>query len=542
MADGRDADLASRLARILNGDAERDPLLVRRGPRRRPHVSPRRIGTADRHCCPLLEKPGRGACPLYSAGAVVAEAVDAACCAAGQPFEDPFFPQAPRSIDPSGNGFAPSNEAGQWARAAAPGARWVGAGPGTAHVRQGAISDCWLMSILGSLCLRAPDRVQRLFATPQATQSGVCAIRLFIPPLGVWRAIVIDDAIPVDAAGAPCFARCTAALPPWPALVEKAFAKLLGGYARLAGASGWAPTLERAMTMLTAGPAHTLRLDRAGQDGVAAELRALSRAGGPPWIAAAVWQCRGPEDAAGAVPRDNHHAVAIEGVEAATAADHGGVGGKIRLLVRNDVSEADAAAAQHRFPAFPAAGRSCRGLTSAMAHMGSVAVCRISEAPWPVHSALCRGEWSPPLAGGYGSPASPQFLLQLGPDSHGAPTSATSGPIALPALRVELHPAEDALRDTDHAAFLRVAPAGPEPTVPLRTLRGLESTATSAYRRGAPAMVEIAHLPATDFPDQDPCTSFLILPTWGKTGAGASAPFALCVRAARPIVALRRLQ
>lgn len=487
----------------------------------------------------------------------MAEAVDAACCAAGQLFEDPHFPQCQQSIEPDGEGGSLRVVAGKWARVTAAGTPWVGPSSDAAHVLQGAISDCWLVSILGSLHLRAPDRVQRLFATPWATRSGACAVRLFIPPIDAWHAIVLDDAIPVDAAGTPRFARCAAALPPWPALVEKAFAKLLGGYARLAAASGWAPTVERAMSMLTAGPARTLRLHRAGRNAVATELRALSRTAAPPWVAAAVWQCSGP-DTRGAASH-NHHAVAIEGFAVSeparigggainSAAGHSREDGEAQLIVRNDVTEADAATAQRRFPAFPAAGRSRYRLAAAMDHVGAIAVCAICDSALPMHSVLIRGEWAPPVAGGYGSSANPQFLLQLdsssssGIDDDIVPAGASSGRSPQPALRVELHPAEDALRETEHAAFLRVAPAGPAPVVPLRTLRGLKCTAVSAYRRGAPAVVEVPRLPTAASLPEESVTSFRIAATWGKTGAGAAAPFALIVRASRPVVVLHRLQ
>jgi hypothetical protein len=114
-------------------------------------------------------------------------------------------------------------------------------------VRQGILGDCYFLGALSVVASHTdmlfdvfpdltPDLVrddQVVEGTPpneqEANDEGLYAVRFWRE--GKWRIVIVDDRIPVDAAGRPCFAQ----LPEhgceiWVLLAEKAFAKLNGSY------------------------------------------------------------------------------------------------------------------------------------------------------------------------------------------------------------------------------------------------------------------------------------------------------------------------
>jgi hypothetical protein len=126
--------------------------------------------------------------------------------------------------------------------------------------QQGGIGDCWLVSAVACLA-EQPDRIRRIFsgehilseatAAPSSSSSAAAAASsasgssfdvplstvadVYLYRMGLPERIRLDDLLPYSMSrGYLVYAsRCRGAL--WPALVEKAFAKMHGGYAALVG-------------------------------------------------------------------------------------------------------------------------------------------------------------------------------------------------------------------------------------------------------------------------------------------------------------------
>ncbi|EGB12371.1 hypothetical protein AURANDRAFT_16362, partial [Aureococcus anophagefferens] len=104
--------------------------------------------------------------------------------------------------------------------------------PRPRDVGQGALGDCWLLSSL-SVLANFPELVRRLvWAADDSGRSaaGVFAARLCLA--GEFRVVTVDDAVPARRDGRPAFAGVDAGAL-WPAIVEKAAAKLHGSYGAL---------------------------------------------------------------------------------------------------------------------------------------------------------------------------------------------------------------------------------------------------------------------------------------------------------------------
>jgi|TARA_B110000008_G_C16977192_1_gene566353 hypothetical protein len=109
-----------------------------------------------------------------------------------------------------------------------------------ADIRQGSVGDCWFLSSLAVVAeredlLESVIGVSRRFA-PIMERVGAYFIRLFLG--GRWRAIVVDDFIPVkpkkDDEFAPAFGKASKNQT-WVSIVEKAYAKAHGSYAAISG-------------------------------------------------------------------------------------------------------------------------------------------------------------------------------------------------------------------------------------------------------------------------------------------------------------------
>lgn len=110
----------------------------------------------------------------------------------------------------------------------------------SADIRQGSVGDCWFLSALAVVAER-DDLLDSIvgfslrFASIMET-FGSYFIRLFLG--GRWRAIVVDDALPVkpkkDDEYSPAFSRA-ANNQTWVSIVEKAYAKAHGSYAAISG-------------------------------------------------------------------------------------------------------------------------------------------------------------------------------------------------------------------------------------------------------------------------------------------------------------------
>ena len=115
---------------------------------------------------------------------------------------------------------------------------------------QGEVGDCWLLGAMAALATK-PDILKHVFPDKQdwhhgaeaTAHPGVFLFRFF--KWGEWVEVLIDDRLPVkksmlkEKQPPPCEAFAYSRLGPnrayWPLLFEKAYAKLHGSYASLAG-------------------------------------------------------------------------------------------------------------------------------------------------------------------------------------------------------------------------------------------------------------------------------------------------------------------
>ena len=84
----------------------------------------------------------------------------------------------------------------------------------------------WFLSAL-SIVVEHPHLIKRLFTTPNYSPIGLYRIK--ICKNGTWREVTIDDLIPCFAKGEPAYSQ-SAQKDLWVPLIEKAYAKVHGGY------------------------------------------------------------------------------------------------------------------------------------------------------------------------------------------------------------------------------------------------------------------------------------------------------------------------
>jgi calpain-15 len=121
---------------------------------------------------------------------------------------------------------------------------------------QGELGDCYFLSSLASIA-ETPKRIQRLFITKEVNPYGIYCVLLCIR--GEWREVYIDDRFPCreDSRGnlVPVFSRAKKN-ELWVLIMEKAWAKLHGSYAKIeAGLS------REALHELTAAPTKPFFMD-----------------------------------------------------------------------------------------------------------------------------------------------------------------------------------------------------------------------------------------------------------------------------------------
>jgi len=126
-----------------------------------------------------------------------------------------------------------------------------------ADVLQGALGDCWLLAALASVAER-PEVLEQAIVTKHVDPRGKYHFRFWNQIKGnagtKWVDIIIDENIPVHPGTLkPKFAR-THCNEMWVLLMEKAFAKMYGGYDRLDGGQ-----MSWALTAITGNPPVTLQ-------------------------------------------------------------------------------------------------------------------------------------------------------------------------------------------------------------------------------------------------------------------------------------------
>ena len=167
--------------------------------------------------------------------------------------QDDEFPAAPSSIGAlDGKSAAELEATTVWIRGEELCASPAGAGGRAARARlfedeasaddvcQGGLGDCWLLSAAACLATR-PGALRRVFLTQQTSPRGRYTLRLWDAPARAWCHVTVSDELPCDAASrAPLFTK-PHGNELWVLLLEKAFAKFVGSYARLdAGHVLWA--------------------------------------------------------------------------------------------------------------------------------------------------------------------------------------------------------------------------------------------------------------------------------------------------------------
>ena len=87
------------------------------------------------------------------------------------------------------------------------------------------------MAALSSLA-EFPDRVKQMFVTKTINKAGIYLVKFFLN--GQETPVIVDEHLPIGTNGKPCFATCRDN-ELWVSLLEKAWAKLHGTYARTEG-------------------------------------------------------------------------------------------------------------------------------------------------------------------------------------------------------------------------------------------------------------------------------------------------------------------
>ena len=132
----------------------------------------------------------------------------------------------------------------------------------TADIRPGRLGNFWLLGALACMAER-PSLIKRVFRVPgegrhSEQRNAYGAYKLRLCKHGAWSDVLVDDYFPCSPGGGPVFSRSSGA-ELWVLLVEKAFAKLHGGYAFLRGArGGW---VHQALADLTGAPTEFVRFD-----------------------------------------------------------------------------------------------------------------------------------------------------------------------------------------------------------------------------------------------------------------------------------------
>lgn len=158
-----------------------------------------------------------------------------ATIAKGKPYVDPDFPPEKSSLyDPAIDEVDAANyNSFSWKRA---GEIYQPAyvfedGVEPNDINQGQLGDCYYLAALSSLA-EFEDRVKDMFVTKEVNAAGIYMVKIYIN--GNETPVIVDDYLPVTAQGNPAFATCRDG-ELWVSILEKAWAKLHGTYARTEG-------------------------------------------------------------------------------------------------------------------------------------------------------------------------------------------------------------------------------------------------------------------------------------------------------------------
>lgn len=97
-------------------------------------------------------------------------------------------------------------------------------------VVQGGLGDCWFIGALAVLASSGNDFIEQTFVKADV-RNGEYQCKFYKD--GKWVIVTVDDRLPCGASGRPYFASCPDPNEWWVPIVEKAYAKLHGGYEAL---------------------------------------------------------------------------------------------------------------------------------------------------------------------------------------------------------------------------------------------------------------------------------------------------------------------
>ena len=126
------------------------------------------------------------------------------------------------------------------------GVKVVDSGISPNDIYQGQLGDCYYLSSLSAVA-EHPDRIDRLLMQKETSEKGAYCVALNI--LGQWILVIIDDIFPVSPSGGVPFCY-TKTKEIWAMLMEKAYAKVYGGYWNI----GCGGLTSDAMTDITGAP------------------------------------------------------------------------------------------------------------------------------------------------------------------------------------------------------------------------------------------------------------------------------------------------
>ncbi|XP_030622598.1 calpain-12 [Chanos chanos] len=175
-----------------------------------------------------------------------------ACLKSGTLFSDPIFAADQSSIgmpaDPD------PNKAVKWLRPKdiSSNAVFVEGTMGTTDICQGQLGNCWLLAALSCLTMHPTLFVKVVPPEQSLTEpyAGIFHFRFW--QYGEWVEVVVDDRLPVRG-GRLLFSYSRSSNEFWSALVEKAYAKLIGSYGSLKGGN-----ISEGMEDFTGGIARSL--------------------------------------------------------------------------------------------------------------------------------------------------------------------------------------------------------------------------------------------------------------------------------------------
>lgn len=128
------------------------------------------------------------------------------------------------------------------------------AGTSSEDVLQGSLGDCWLLASIAAIA-DSPALIQRLFRTPRVNVEGRYVLRLAVD--GLTKDVEVDSLLPfIDPNAGTLYSARQHHGRFWVALLEKALAKVAGGYDRLDSGD-----CEEALRTFTGCPTSTIESD-----------------------------------------------------------------------------------------------------------------------------------------------------------------------------------------------------------------------------------------------------------------------------------------